>query len=101
MSREKLNLIILRLLGFIAVSYQFFFFTHMFWFKGGAERLIVDAAVELASVGHNVHIFTAHHDQNRCFEETRAGNFLFSSIVCEVMSKQIGKNNFFIPVDYS
>ncbi|XP_039026550.1 alpha-1,3/1,6-mannosyltransferase ALG2-like [Hibiscus syriacus] len=42
---------------------------------GGAERLIVDAAVELASLGHNVHIFTAHHDKNRCFEETRAGIF--------------------------
>ncbi|XP_039072188.1 alpha-1,3/1,6-mannosyltransferase ALG2-like isoform X1 [Hibiscus syriacus] len=42
---------------------------------GGAERLIVDAAVELSSHGHNVHIFTAHHDKNRCFEETRAGIF--------------------------
>ncbi|KAI8010079.1 Alpha-1,3/1,6-mannosyltransferase ALG2 [Camellia lanceoleosa] len=30
---------------------------------GGAERLIVDAAVELASHGHNVHIFTSHHDR--------------------------------------
>ncbi|XP_054812146.1 uncharacterized protein LOC129313205 [Prosopis cineraria] len=42
---------------------------------GGAERLIVDAAVELASHGHNVYIFTAHHDKNRCFEETTAGTF--------------------------
>lgn len=42
---------------------------------GGAERLIVDAAVELASYGHDVHIFTSHHDKNRCFEETRAGIF--------------------------
>lgn len=39
---------------------------------GGAERLIVDAAVELSSHGHNVHIFTAHHDRTRCFEETLA-----------------------------
>ncbi|KAL7218377.1 hypothetical protein ACSBR2_011612 [Camellia fascicularis] len=39
---------------------------------GGAERLIVDAAVELASHGHNVHIFTSHHDRTRCFEETLA-----------------------------
>ncbi|KAF3522009.1 hypothetical protein F2Q69_00051852 [Brassica cretica] len=37
---------------------------------GGAERLIVDAAVELASQGHNVHVFTSHHDKSRCFEET-------------------------------
>ncbi|KAJ7981841.1 alpha-1,3/1,6-mannosyltransferase ALG2 [Quillaja saponaria] len=42
---------------------------------GGAERLIVDAAVELASLGHSVHIFTAHHDKDRCFEETTAGTF--------------------------
>lgn len=40
---------------------------------GGAERLIVDAAVELTSHGHNVHIFTSHHDKNRCFEETVSG----------------------------
>ncbi|CAL5405952.1 unnamed protein product [Camellia sinensis] len=43
--------------------------------RSGAERLIVDAAVELASHGHNVHIFTAHHDKTRCFEETLAGTF--------------------------
>nr|GFA13019.1 alpha-1,3/1,6-mannosyltransferase ALG2 [Tanacetum cinerariifolium] len=38
----------------------------------GAERLIVDAAVELASHGHSVHVFTSHHDKTRCFEETLA-----------------------------
>ncbi|KAH7859622.1 hypothetical protein Vadar_003380 [Vaccinium darrowii] len=42
---------------------------------GGAERLVVDAATELASHGHNVHIFTAHHDRTRCFEETLGGIF--------------------------
>ncbi|CAF2206780.1 unnamed protein product [Brassica napus] len=42
---------------------------------GGAERLIVDAAVELASQGHNVHVFTSHHDKSRCFEETLSGIF--------------------------
>ncbi|KAJ6829769.1 alpha-1,3/1,6-mannosyltransferase ALG2-like [Iris pallida] len=42
---------------------------------GGAERLIVDAAVELASNGHSVHVFTAHHDKNRCFEETLSSSF--------------------------
>ncbi|KAL0320600.1 UNVERIFIED_CONTAM: Alpha-1,3/1,6-mannosyltransferase ALG2 [Sesamum radiatum] len=42
---------------------------------GGAERLIVDAAVELSSNGHNVHIFTSHHDKTRCFEETVSGIF--------------------------
>ncbi|XP_026455097.1 alpha-1,3/1,6-mannosyltransferase ALG2-like [Papaver somniferum] len=42
---------------------------------GGAERLVVDAAAELVSHGHNVHIFTSHHDKNRCFEETLSGKF--------------------------
>ena len=41
---------------------------------GGVERLIVDAAIELASHGHNVHIFIAH-DKNQCFEETWVGIF--------------------------
>jgi hypothetical protein len=40
---------------------------------GGAERLIVDAAVELAQRGHTVNVFTAHHDPRRCFEETLDG----------------------------
>lgn len=40
---------------------------------GGAERLIVDAAVALQRRGHGVKIFTAHHDRARCFEETRDG----------------------------
>lgn len=42
---------------------------------GGAERLIVDAAVELAAHGHSVHVFTAHHERTRCFEETVGGPF--------------------------
>ncbi|GJN01909.1 hypothetical protein PR202_ga19213 [Eleusine coracana subsp. coracana] len=40
---------------------------------GGAERLIVDAACQLAAHGHDVHVFTSHHDKNRCFEETVSG----------------------------
>lgn len=56
------------------------------WCIGGAERLIVDAAVELASHGHKVHVFTAHHDKNRCFEETLSGeNWLFFGLwVCKL-----------------
>ncbi|KAL8141292.1 hypothetical protein V2J09_007313 [Rumex salicifolius] len=42
---------------------------------GGAERLIVDAATELSDHGHDVHIFTSHHDRSRCFEETLSGKF--------------------------
>lgn len=40
---------------------------------GGAERLIVDAALALKSKGHHVEMFTAHHDKNHCFSETRDG----------------------------
>ena len=40
---------------------------------GGAERLVVDAAVSLKQRGHAVSITTAHHDVTRCFEETRDG----------------------------
>ncbi|ORX34503.1 putative glycolipid mannosyltransferase [Kockovaella imperatae] len=40
---------------------------------GGAERLVVDAAVSLQKRGHNVTIFTSRHDPKRCFEETRDG----------------------------
>lgn len=29
---------------------------------GGAERLVVDAAVALQSKGHNVSMVTSHHD---------------------------------------
>jgi alpha-1,3/alpha-1,6-mannosyltransferase len=38
---------------------------------GGAERLVVDAALELAHRGHGVTIFTAAHDPARAFPETR------------------------------
>ena len=40
---------------------------------GGAERLVVDAAVALQNRGHSVVLHTAHHDTSRCFVETRDG----------------------------
>ncbi|KAL6071765.1 Alpha-1,3-mannosyltransferase-like protein [Balamuthia mandrillaris] len=40
---------------------------------GGAERLVVDAALGLQSAGHSVVIFTAHHDPSHCFVETING----------------------------
>ncbi|KAI9226010.1 MAG: alpha-1,3/1,6-mannosyltransferase ALG2 [Piptocephalis tieghemiana] len=40
---------------------------------GGAERLVVDAAVGLQSHGHRVVVYTSHHDPSHCFEETRDG----------------------------
>ncbi|KAI0668376.1 alpha-1,3-mannosyltransferase ALG2 [Trametes maxima] len=40
---------------------------------GGAERLVVDAALGLQKLGHSVDIYTSHHDPGHCFEETRNG----------------------------
>ncbi|HEX2658347.1 MAG TPA: glycosyltransferase, partial [Polyangia bacterium] len=41
---------------------------------GGAERLVVDAALELQARGHAVTIFTATHDRDRAFPETTDGS---------------------------
>ncbi len=43
---------------------------------GGAERLVVDAAIGLQKLGHHVEIYTSHHDPAHCFEETRDGEFV-------------------------
>ncbi|KAB8342734.1 hypothetical protein FH972_022332 [Carpinus fangiana] len=40
---------------------------------GGAERLVVDAAVALQDLGHTVTIFTSHCDPAHCFDEARDG----------------------------
>ncbi|KKA28725.1 hypothetical protein TD95_004822 [Thielaviopsis punctulata] len=40
---------------------------------GGAERLVVDAAVGLQKRGHKVVIYTSYCDKNHCFEEARDG----------------------------
>ncbi|KAL3295888.1 glycosyltransferase family 4 protein [Colletotrichum asianum] len=40
---------------------------------GGAERLVVDAAVGLQNRGCKVVIFTSHCDKGHCFEEARDG----------------------------
>lgn len=47
---------------------------------GGAERLVVDAALALKQRGHEVHIFTAHHDRKRCFPETKDGTIGVTTI---------------------
>lgn len=39
---------------------------------GGSERLIVDAAIALQKHGHQVHIFTSHHDPHHSFSETNS-----------------------------
>lgn len=45
---------------------------------GGAERLIVDAAVELDKLGHEITIYTSHHDPNHCFPETKSNIVLIN-----------------------
>lgn len=40
---------------------------------GGAERLVVDAAVGLQQRGHRVVVFTNHCDPAHCFDECRDG----------------------------
>lgn len=41
---------------------------------GGAERLVVDAALALKSKSHEICIVTSHHDTNHCFPETKDGS---------------------------
>ncbi|KAI8630943.1 glycosyltransferase family 4 protein [Xylariaceae sp. FL1651] len=43
---------------------------------GGAERLVVDAAVGLQNRGHKVVIFTSHCDPSHCFDEARDGTLV-------------------------
>lgn len=40
---------------------------------GGAERLVVDAAVGLQKRGHKVTVLTSHCDRRHCFQEARDG----------------------------
>jgi alpha-1,3/alpha-1,6-mannosyltransferase len=42
---------------------------------GGAERLVVDAAVAFKSRGYRVVIFTNHCDPSHCFDECRDGMY--------------------------
>ncbi|KAF8638842.1 hypothetical protein AX17_001900 [Amanita inopinata Kibby_2008] len=48
---------------------------------GGAERLVVDAALGLQKRGHSVHIYTSHHNPNHCFEETRNGTLKVHHVI--------------------
>ena len=56
---------------------------------GGAERLVIDAAVGLQKLGHTVTIFTSHRDTTHCFDEARdgtldvrvRGNWLFPATI--------------------
>jgi alpha-1,3/alpha-1,6-mannosyltransferase len=46
---------------------------------GGAERLVIDAAVGLQNRGHKVVIFTSHCDPKHCFDEARDGTEALSA----------------------
>ncbi|ORX76359.1 alpha-1,3/1,6-mannosyltransferase ALG2 [Anaeromyces robustus] len=65
---------------------------------GGAERLVVDAAIALQNAGHNITMYTSHHDKTHCFKETLddlkvdvLGDFLpqsifgYGHIVCAIL----------------
>lgn len=41
---------------------------------GGAERLVIDAAVGLQTLGYKITVFTSHCDPLHCFDEARDGN---------------------------
>eukprot|EP01060_Flectonema_neradi_P030679 TRINITY_DN4504_c2_g2_i1.p1 TRINITY_DN4504_c2_g2~~TRINITY_DN4504_c2_g2_i1.p1 ORF type:complete len:458 (+),score=69.51 TRINITY_DN4504_c2_g2_i1:91-1464(+) len=43
---------------------------------GGAERLVIDAAVALQNNGHQVVMYTAHHNPDHCFIETKDGTLV-------------------------
>ncbi|KAJ7273371.1 mannosyltransferase [Mycena rebaudengoi] len=47
---------------------------------GGAERLVVDAAIGLQALGHSLVIYTSHHDDHS-FEETRNGKLEVHHVV--------------------
>lgn len=40
---------------------------------GGAERLVIDAAVGLQKLGHEIVIYTSYRDTQHCFDEARDG----------------------------
>uniref|UniRef100_A0A0K8TU77 Alpha-1,3/1,6-mannosyltransferase ALG2 n=1 Tax=Tabanus bromius TaxID=304241 RepID=A0A0K8TU77_TABBR len=47
---------------------------------GGAERLVVDAALALKNSGNSVSFLTNHHDRDHCFEETRDGTLRVQTV---------------------
>jgi alpha-1,3/alpha-1,6-mannosyltransferase len=54
--------------------------SHLTRVTGGAERLVVDAALGLQGLGHSVDLYTSYHDPQHCFDETRDGVWLASEL---------------------
>ena len=49
---------------------------------GGAEKLVINIAICLKRMGHDVRILTSHHDPNHCFEETKKEGW--NSFICSL-----------------
>lgn len=49
---------------------------------GGAEQLVVNAALALQSKGYDILIFTAHHDPSHCFDEVKPTGGLGKRVHC-------------------
>ena len=49
--------------------------------EGGAERLVIDAALGLQERGHKVTIYTSHCDKSHCFDEARDGILKFTCVL--------------------
>jgi len=58
---------------------------------GGAERAVIDAALALKSRGHTVRFVTAHHDVGHCFEETKDGTLMVTSVGDWLPRKILGR----------
>ncbi|CAH0402337.1 unnamed protein product [Chilo suppressalis] len=58
---------------------------------GGAERLVLDAALAFKKKGHEVAFYTNHHDLTHCFAETRDGTFPVSVVGDWIPRSILGK----------
>jgi len=56
---------------------------------GGAERLIVDAAVGLQQKGYKVSVITGYHDPKRAFPETVNGTLQVRHLNCFLSIKNL------------
>lgn len=61
---------------------------------GGAERLVVDAAIGLKNIGYDVTIYTSHCDKSHCFEEVKNGSLDVAVLGDQLPTSIFGK--FFI-----
>ncbi|KHC57712.1 alpha-1,3-mannosyltransferase ALG2 [Candida albicans P75010] len=65
---------------------------------GGAERLVVDAAVGLQDFGHEIIIYTSHCDLTHCFEEVSSGQLKVSVHGDSLPTNLFGKLHIFFAI---